>query len=42
MSIKTSAARLGSRYLRAMRALSPAAIALTLGLVLVLQNQFVG
>jgi len=34
MSMKTSAARLASRYLRAMRALSPAAIALTVGLVL--------
>ena len=34
MSIKTSAARLGSRYLRAMRALSPVAIALTVGLVI--------
>lgn len=34
MRIKRSAARLGSRYLRAMRALSPVAIALTVGLVL--------
>ena len=34
MKIKTSAARLGSRYLRAMRALSPAALALTIGVVL--------